>query len=425
LTPRPLVHGAEVAVVVGPPAEEIYTDKYGRVKVQFPWDREGKNDEHSSCWIRVAQLWAGKKWGGMFIPRRGHEVIVEFLQGNPDQPIITGRVYNGEQMPPYALPGEMTKSTVKTYSSKGGDGFNEIRFEDKKGDEQIFMHAEKNLDIRVKKDEYKTIEKDLHLVVEQDHYEHVKNKHHEKVDSDHIIEVGGDLHLKVAGMQAIKVSGSHSFEVSGAVAESFSQSHSEQVSMGYFLKAANVVIQADRGISLVCGGNSVVINPAGVSIQGTLVVINGTMTLINSGPGFPAMPGVPGMLVSPMAVAAAKDADKADPGEMAQLKAEQIQQGKGKYGEVKLPPHKPSPPDSPAGIAEPEAPPRPKHWIEIELLDEEGHPVPGELFHIVFPDGTEDRRSLDEKGYARYDGIEPGTCKVSFPNLDKKVWHKA
>src|SRR6266542_4683296 len=183
-------------------------------------------------------------------------------------------------MSPSGLSGEMTKSALKTYSSKGGGGFNEFRFEDNKGDEQIFIHAEKNLDIRVKNDEYKTIEKDVHLVVEQDHYEHVKNKHHQKIDNDCLIDIGTDLHLKVGGKQAIKVTGSHSFEVTGAVAESFSQSHSEQVSMGYFLKAANVVIQADMGISLVCGGNSVVINPAGVSIQGTLVVINGAMTMI-------------------------------------------------------------------------------------------------------------------------------------------------
>jgi type VI secretion system secreted protein VgrG len=127
-TPRPLVHGAETAIVTGPSGEEIYTDKHGRVKVQFHWDRDGKMDEHSSCWIRVAQLWAGKSWGAMFIPRTGQEVIVEFLQGNPDQPIITGRVYNGEQPPPYPLPAQQTKSTIKSLSSKGGGGFNELRF---------------------------------------------------------------------------------------------------------------------------------------------------------------------------------------------------------------------------------------------------------------------------------------------------------
>ena len=131
------MHGPQTPIVVGKQGEEIYSDKYGRVKVQFHWDREGKSDENSSCWIRVSQLWAGKNWGGMFIPRIGQEVIVEFLEGDPDQPIITGRVYNADKMPPYPLPDNQTRSTVKSNSTKGGGGFNEIRFEDKKAAKNI------------------------------------------------------------------------------------------------------------------------------------------------------------------------------------------------------------------------------------------------------------------------------------------------
>src|SRR5262249_15127350 len=123
LTPKPIVHGSQTAIVVGPSGEEIFTDKYGRVKVQFHWDREGKYNSTSSCWVRVAQTWAGKKWGAMFIPRIGMEVIADFLEGDPDQPIIVGCVYNAETMPPYTLPDEKTKSTIKTDSSKGGGGF--------------------------------------------------------------------------------------------------------------------------------------------------------------------------------------------------------------------------------------------------------------------------------------------------------------
>lgn len=133
VTPKPIIQGVQTAVVVGKAGEEIWTDNYGRVKVQFHWDREGKYDENSSCWTRVSQNWAGKQWGAMFLPRIGQEVIVEFLEGDPDRPIITGRVYNAEQMPPYPLPGEQTKSTIKSNSSKGGGGSNELRFEDKKG----------------------------------------------------------------------------------------------------------------------------------------------------------------------------------------------------------------------------------------------------------------------------------------------------
>ncbi|HZZ78331.1 MAG TPA: type VI secretion system tip protein VgrG, partial [Gemmataceae bacterium] len=145
-TPKPIVSGPQTAVVVGPKGEEIYTDKYGRVKVQFFWDREGKKDENSSCWIRVAENWAGKNWGVIFNPRIGQEVIVEFLEGDPDRPIITGRVYNAEQMPPYDLPANQTQSTIKTRSSKGGgtENFNELRFEDKKGSEEIYFHAEQD-----------------------------------------------------------------------------------------------------------------------------------------------------------------------------------------------------------------------------------------------------------------------------------------
>ena len=135
-----MIHGAQTAMVVGPAGEEIYTDKYGRVKVQFHWDRYGKQDEQSSCWVRVAQLWAGKNWGMIHIPRVGQEVIVSFLEGDPDRPIITGRVYNGDAMPPYGLPDNATQSGIKSRSSKGGAeaNFNEIRFEDLKGSEQLY-----------------------------------------------------------------------------------------------------------------------------------------------------------------------------------------------------------------------------------------------------------------------------------------------
>jgi type VI secretion system secreted protein VgrG len=147
-TPKPAVKGPQTALVVGKNGEEIWTDQYGRVKVQFHWDRLGQNDENSSCWLRVAQVWAGKEWGGIHIPRIGQEVIVDFLEGDPDQPIITGRVYNAEQKVPYALPANMTQSGLKTRSSKAGDAatFNELRFEDKKGEEQVYFHAEKNFD---------------------------------------------------------------------------------------------------------------------------------------------------------------------------------------------------------------------------------------------------------------------------------------
>ncbi len=156
-TPKPVMPGPESAIVTGPAEEEIWTDPYGRVKVQFPWDRLGQNDENSSCWIRVSQAWAGTGFGGIHIPRIGQEVIIEFLQGDPDRPIITGRVYDGANMPPYDLPAKATQSGIKSNSTKGGAGFNEFRFEDKKGTEDIYLHAQKTWTIDVQDSETETV----------------------------------------------------------------------------------------------------------------------------------------------------------------------------------------------------------------------------------------------------------------------------
>lgn len=159
ITPKPLIQGVQTAIVVGPSGEEIHTDDQARVKVQFHWDRYGHYDENSSCWIRVSQYWAGKEWGSMHIPRIGQEVIVEFLEADPDRPIITGRVYNGEQVPPYSLPANKTQSGVKSRSTTEGstNNFNEFRFEDKKGSEEIFLHGEKDWTIKVKNNEGETV----------------------------------------------------------------------------------------------------------------------------------------------------------------------------------------------------------------------------------------------------------------------------
>jgi type VI secretion system secreted protein VgrG len=147
MTPKPVVAGTQTAVVVGPKSEEVFTDKYGRVKVQFHWDREGENDANSSCWVRVAQFWAGKGWGAHFWPRVGHEVVVAFEEGDPDRPLVVGSLYNADHVPPYGLPAHQTRSGIKTRSTPRGTGqeFNELRFEDKKGHEEIYVHAERNL----------------------------------------------------------------------------------------------------------------------------------------------------------------------------------------------------------------------------------------------------------------------------------------
>jgi type VI secretion system secreted protein VgrG len=194
MTPKPFVQGPQTAVVVGPGGEEIYTDKYGRIKVQFHWDRLGKKDEHSSCWMRVSYPWAGKAWGGIAIPRLGQEVIVDFLEGDPDQPIVTGRVYNAEQMPPYDLPANKTQSGVKSRSSKGGSAanFNEIRFEDLKGSELVTIHAEKDQSISVEHDESHTVGHDRTKTIDHDETSHIKHDRTETVDNNETITVHGN-----------------------------------------------------------------------------------------------------------------------------------------------------------------------------------------------------------------------------------------
>jgi type VI secretion system secreted protein VgrG len=277
LTPKPVVQGPQTAIVVGPSGEEIYTDDYGRVKLQFHWDRYGAADENSSCWVRVSQLWAGKKWGAMYIPRIGQEVIVEFLEGDPDRPIITGRVYNAVAMPPYGLPAEMTKSTVKSNSSKGGNGFNEIRFEDKKGSEQIFIHGEKNLDVRIKNDSFENVGNNRHLVVVQDRFEHVQNNRNETVDNDHKEKIGNDRNLNVGGKEAKAVTGSLSLTVTGDVIEVFKGNHSEQVTSDYYLKADNIVIEGMTNVTIKVAQSYIAIDSTGISIGTT-----GTISLTDS-----------------------------------------------------------------------------------------------------------------------------------------------
>lgn len=162
---KPTVMGTQTGTVVGPSGEEIFTDKYGRVKVQFHWDRQGKRDGSSSCWIRVATPWAGRQWGMFHLPRIGQEVVIDYIEGDPDQPIIVGSVYNSAQMPAYELPANKTKSWVKTNSSLGGEGYNEIRFEDKKGSEQIYIHGEKNLDIRIRNESMFISNNHKHVII--------------------------------------------------------------------------------------------------------------------------------------------------------------------------------------------------------------------------------------------------------------------
>ena len=230
MTAKPIVEGVQTAAVVGPAGEEIYTDKYGRVKVQFHWDREGKYDENSSCWIRVSQAWAGAGWGGMYIPRIGQEVIVEFLEGDPDRPIITGRVYNASQTPPYALPGEKTKSTIKSNSSLGGGGFNEFRFEDKKGKEEIFLHGQKDWTIAILNDKNQTIGHDETMMVVNNRAKTVGVNQTETIGVNKRIKVGAN-HTEIIGANMSETVAVNNAETIG-VAKALTIGGAYQVTVG-------------------------------------------------------------------------------------------------------------------------------------------------------------------------------------------------
>jgi type VI secretion system secreted protein VgrG len=317
-TRKPIVEGVQTAIVVGPKGEEIYTDEYGRIKVQFHWDREGEMNEKSSCWIRVAQSLAGMGWGAIHIPRTGQEVIVDFLEGDPDRPIVIGSVYHATNEPPYDLPAEKTKSTLKTLSSPDGGGFNEIRFEDKKGEEQLFFHAEKNQDIRVKNDCFEWIGNNRNLVVKTDQKEHVENNRFEKVDADHMEEIGKDRHLKVKGKEAKAVDDSHSFTVKGDVIEVFKANHSEQVTNDYYLKGDNIVIEAMTNVTIKVGQSYVAIEAGGIKIGTTgqimleatnTVDVKGTAGVTVESPAQATLKGTAGVTVESPAQATLKSAN--------------------------------------------------------------------------------------------------------------------
>ena len=217
ITPKPIVQGPQTAIVVGKSGEEIWTDKYGRVKVQFHWDRYGEDNENSSCWIRVSHPWAGKNWGAVALPRIGQEVVVSFLEGDPDQPLITGRVYNDDNMPPYELPANATQSGIKSRSSKGGspDNFNEIRFEDKIGSEEVYIHAEKDQNNVVENNETTSVGNDRSETVGNNETISIGNDRTEDVGNDETISIGNNRTETVGVDENITI-GSNRIETVGA-----------------------------------------------------------------------------------------------------------------------------------------------------------------------------------------------------------------
>jgi type VI secretion system secreted protein VgrG len=305
----PRIAGPVSGVVVGPEGEEIFTDKYGRVKVQLYWDREGEFDIDSSCWMQVATPWAGQNWGSIHIPRIGQEVLVSFLEGDPDHPVVMGSVYNPDQMPPYKLPDHKTVSTLKSRSTKqGGKGnFNELRFEDLKGKEQVFFHAERDMDERVKAESREWIGGNRSLLVKANQKEHVGAGKHSNVNANYVFATGGDKHIQtkgniyekiggdhewtltgdntdqIKGNTNVTVNGDHKENVDGKVSLTVGKSLEEKTGTKFaheagqeiHLKAGmKVVIEAGMELTLKVGGNFIDISAAGISIVGTLINLN-------------------------------------------------------------------------------------------------------------------------------------------------------
>jgi len=412
ITPWPKMRGAQTAIVVGPSGEEIHTDKYGRVRVQFKWDRTGSENGEpklygadSSCWIRVSQGMAGGQYGMMFLPRVGQEVIVDFLEGNPDQPIITGRVYNADQMPPYELPKEKTKSVIKTNTSKGGGGTNEVRFEDLKDKEQILIYSQKDLHLRTNANRVENVGYEHHLTVEKAKFELVKKNKHVEVLGDLNEKLGGDLSLDVGGMSSIQIGGTHSTSVGSDVVDKYGANHKHTVAATYALKAASAKIEASAGIELKCGGSSIILTPGAIFITGPLVNIN-------SGSGPPVGP-VTAQATSPAEVEPPIDADSAVPGKDTSYTGDA--QAAVAEGAAPVAGHE---------FASTETVEPTTSWIEIELKDSFGDPIASERFEITTSDGTVKQGTTDSNGKAKVSGIVPGECQIKFINLDAEAVDK-
>ncbi|VUD66227.1 Actin cross-linking toxin VgrG1 [Thalassocella blandensis] len=320
---KPVMRGPQSAIVTGPSGEEIYVDDLGRIKVQFYWDREGKNDENTTCYIRVMQSWAGAQWGASFIPRIGHEVIVDFLDGDPDRPIITGTVYNGKNKPPFE---SKTQSGIRTRSTKGGKAANcnELIFDDKKGEEQIFIHAEKNMDTEVENDETLTVDNDRTKHIKHDENSTIdndrnksvgnnqsedigKNKsitvgenHSESIGKNASIDVGENCSISIGENLTQNVGKNASYDVGGNhvekvakgmtitvdkdLTETVKGQYKESVTKEYGLKAKTITLQADDEITLKTGSAKITMKKNGdITISGKNINVKGSGNVVLKG----------------------------------------------------------------------------------------------------------------------------------------------
>ncbi|MBK3870249.1 type VI secretion system tip protein VgrG [Pseudomonas stutzeri] len=257
--PKPKVLGSQTAVVTGPAGEEIHCDQYGRVKVQFFWDREGQADEKTSCWLRVSSSWAGDRYGGIAIPRVGMEVLVTFLEGDPDQPLLTGCLYHKEHQVPYDLPANKTRTVFKTLSSPGGAGYNELRIEDKKGEEQIYLHAQRDWDENIEHDQKIRVGNERHDTVEANSYSEFRAEEHRTTHADRKTEVRANDHLTVGNSQHVKIGTGQFIEAGNEI---------------HYYAGSKVVIDAGMELTASGGGSFLKLDPSGVTLSGATIKMN-------------------------------------------------------------------------------------------------------------------------------------------------------
>ncbi|MFB2928593.1 type VI secretion system Vgr family protein [Aeromonas hydrophila] len=314
---KPMVDGPQIATVVGPSGEEIYCDKYGRIKLQFPWDRYGASNDQSSCWVRVSQGWAGGQYGMMAVPRIGHEVIVSFLEGDPDQPIVTGRTYHATNQTPYVLPEHKTRTLLRTDTHKG-QGFNELRFEDEASREQIYIHAQKDMDVVINHIHRQSVGLDQHLTVNQDQFQRVDRHSHRTVAQDDVEQIGQDHHQLIGRHFVQKVMASFKRFIGGGEITHLDGSRQTSISGGEelvvgahqrvvvgtdsYLKATEIVLEAGQALTIKGPGGFIKLDGAGVTISGNVVKINdggspgaGTapVTIEPEAPNKPTLPDAP------------------------------------------------------------------------------------------------------------------------------------
>ncbi|WP_198263753.1 type VI secretion system Vgr family protein [sulfur-oxidizing endosymbiont of Gigantopelta aegis] len=416
---KPNIIGYQSSAITGPSGEEIYTNEHAQSKVQFPWDREGQQDENSSCWLRSSQTWAGKHWGSIVLPRMGQEAKVGYLHGDPDRPLITGRLYNERHKPPYALPKHKTRTTIKSNSTLGGKGYNEIRIEDRKAQEQVYFHAEKDIDIRAKNDRRDIIKHDRHLIVDNNRYEFIKDSSHHTIDNNQ--------NEKTAQNHSIKISNNQHSKAGQAVLADIANN-------AHFKAGQKIILEAGSELTIKAGGGFIKIDASGVTAQGAAIQLNGGT---GAGPATAASPisvtqaveadkDKPGQVFKPIPPQSAPNQEKiAFKGEISRL----LQAGNDNQQGICIPCmlqtlEKAVVPDIIKNII-PNKPEKPKQtWLNVVIKDEDGEPVPNQKFIVKFNNGQIKKGKVNDKGYAHLEPVPEGKHQIELIDVDMREWKK-